>query len=155
VRRPAPSEPVLYFAYGSNLDWAQMRRRCPTAAPLGPAALDGWRLAFGGHSRTWGGSVATIVPSRYERVDGLLYELPRAELGALDLFEGHPGCYRRRPMPVGVRPDGQRRLAHTYVLPVVREAPPALAYFTVLWLAYRALGFDREPLLAAAAGGVR
>ncbi|MDY0002073.1 MAG: gamma-glutamylcyclotransferase family protein [Polyangia bacterium] len=40
-------KPVLYFAYGSNLDQAQMRRRCPTAAPIGPATLDGWRLAFG------------------------------------------------------------------------------------------------------------
>ena len=43
---------TLYFAYGSNLDPTQMRRRCPTSAPAGPATLDGWRLAFGGHSRT-------------------------------------------------------------------------------------------------------
>ena len=66
---------TLYFAYGSNLDGAQMRRRCPTSAPAGPATLDGWRLAFGGHSRTWGGPVATLVKDPDEWVDGLLYAL--------------------------------------------------------------------------------
>ncbi len=30
---------TLYFAYGSNLDPAQMRRRCPHSAPLGQAVL--------------------------------------------------------------------------------------------------------------------
>ena len=33
-----------YFAYGSNLDAAQMRARCPSAKLLGAAILDGYRL---------------------------------------------------------------------------------------------------------------
>jgi len=154
ARQTGPVKPVLYFAYGSNLDRAQMRRRCPTAAPIGPATLDGWRLAFGGHSRTWGGSVATLLRGPTDRVDGLLYRLPPVELRALDLHEGHPSCYRRRRVTVTVRPGGRRRKAHTYVQPIALEEPPALGYLTVLWRAYRALGFDHQPLLAAAVGGV-
>ena len=32
---------VKYFAYGSNMDIAQMKRRCPEAELLGPAVLSG------------------------------------------------------------------------------------------------------------------
>jgi hypothetical protein len=50
-----------YFAYGSNLDAAQMRARCPSAKLLGAAILDGYRLGFAGQSAAWGGGVATVV----------------------------------------------------------------------------------------------
>ena len=37
-----------YIAYGSNLNVAQMRRRCPTATILATANLKGWELLFKG-----------------------------------------------------------------------------------------------------------
>ena len=37
-----------YIAYGSNLNVAQMRRRCPAARIVGTAVLYGWRLLFKG-----------------------------------------------------------------------------------------------------------
>ena len=144
---------TLYFAYGSNLDAARMGRRCPTAAPAGSATLDGWRIAFGGHSRTWGGPVATLVKAPDEWVDGLLYALAPDDLAILDRCEGHPLCYRRKLLLV-MDDTGRRRRAYVYVLPVTEEAPPAAGYLDVLWQAYRRLGFDHEPL-AAAAGGER
>jgi len=58
----------LYFAYGSNLDGAQMRRRCPSARLVGAAILDGYRLGFAGQSAAWGGGVATVVRDREGRV---------------------------------------------------------------------------------------
>lgn len=144
--------PMLYFAYGSNLDAAQMRRRCPSCAPAGPATLDGWRLAFGGHSRTWGGPVATLVKDAAERVDGLLYGIAPEELAVLDRFEGHPFCYRRKLLVI-TDDGGRRRRAHVYVLPVAEEAQPAPDYLGVLRRAYKRLGFDRGPLAIAAGGG--
>ena len=38
------SNTQLYFAYGSNLNIAQMRKRCPGAKPFSPAVLHGWKL---------------------------------------------------------------------------------------------------------------
>ena len=46
-----------YIAYGSNLNVAQMRMRCPHATILGTAKLKGWELLFKG-SKT--GSYLTI-----------------------------------------------------------------------------------------------
>ena len=57
-----------YFAYGSNLDAAQMRARCPSAKLLGAAILDGYRLGFAGQSAAWGGGVATVVRDGDENV---------------------------------------------------------------------------------------
>jgi gamma-glutamylcyclotransferase len=36
----------LYFAYGSNLDVEQMKRRCPESKVLVPGCLRGYRLDF-------------------------------------------------------------------------------------------------------------
>ena len=59
--------PVLYFAYGSNLDDAQMRDRCADARVVGRATLPNYALVFGGFSHRWGGAVASvgILTSQY------------------------------------------------------------------------------------------
>jgi hypothetical protein len=80
----------LYFAYGSNLDHAQMRHRCPGAVRVARATMSGYRLAFTGYSRTWQGPVATIIPEPGALVEGVLYRLAPGELRVLDRYEGHP-----------------------------------------------------------------
>src|SRR5262245_38411451 len=106
---------IQYFAFGSNLDLAQLRRRCPGAQPLARATLARHRLAFAGYSPRWDGGVATVVPDPVARVVGLLVRLPRAELAALDRAEGHPCWYARRAVRVWDA-AGRRRRAQCYVL---------------------------------------
>ncbi|HEU4539435.1 MAG TPA: gamma-glutamylcyclotransferase family protein, partial [Polyangiaceae bacterium] len=86
---------MLVFSFGSNLDEAQMRRRCPSARPVGRARLPGHALVFGGFSGRWGGAVASVVRARGQAVEGVLYALLAADLAALDAFEGHPFVYER------------------------------------------------------------
>ena len=38
----------LYAAYGSNLNKAQMQKRCPKSKPFGVIVLDDFRLVFKG-----------------------------------------------------------------------------------------------------------
>ena len=42
---------LYYFAYGSNMDWPQMRQRCPTARFAYVARLPDYRFAIVRHSR--------------------------------------------------------------------------------------------------------
>ena len=161
-----------YFAYGSNLDAAQMRARCPSAKLLGAAILDGYRLGFAGQSAAWGGGVATVVRDGEGRVPGLLWALSDEDLERLDRFEGateHRAkrgaqggsadrkaggvAYERRRLLVTVA-DGARRRAHVYVKDAAQQSLPTEAYFGVLWRAYRKHGFD-ELALAMALGGER
>jgi len=86
----------LYFAYGSNLDIVQMKRRCPSSRPLGIARLRGHRLAFSRFSRSRGCGVADIIPHDGHEVWGLVYQVSDADLtGGLDRYEGYPHHYTR------------------------------------------------------------
>lgn len=76
-----------YFAYGSNLDPVQMRRRCPRSTPLGRATLRQHRLVFPRPCAHWGGGVAGIEPHEPSNVEGVLYHLTDADLAALDACE--------------------------------------------------------------------
>ena len=66
---------MLYFAYASNLDPEQMKRRAPGSAVVGLAELRDHRVAFTQYSSTWGGGVASIQPAHGESVWGVLFEV--------------------------------------------------------------------------------
>ena len=75
----------LYFAYGSNLNPEQIRRRIPEARAVGRATLRGWKLV----ERLY----ADIERSRESRVEGVLYLVTTTELHRLDAYEGYPNIY--------------------------------------------------------------
>ena len=137
-----------YFAYGSNLDAEQMRTRCPEARLLGPAALSGHRLAFTGHSATWGGAVATLCADPQRHVAGLLWSLSDADLEHLDRREGYPTVYQRRPLRVQ-RPGGLEEEALVYLKVDARPARPTEAYLALIRRAYQRHGFDPAALTFA------
>ncbi|WP_426747457.1 gamma-glutamylcyclotransferase [Myxococcus faecalis] len=141
---------MLYFAYGSNLDLAQMRTRCPGATVEARATLPGHTLVFGGYSHSWGGAVASLQRVRGAHVEGLLYRLTPEDVRALDAFEGHPFVYKRAVRLV-TDMAGRRRRAQVYLMPEASFKPwaPAIRYFKVLWRAYERLGFNRAVLKAA------
>jgi len=61
-------KPMLYFAYGSNMDWAQMQQRCPDAGFRAIGLLDDHRLCFPRRSKLRECGVASIHPVAGERV---------------------------------------------------------------------------------------
>lgn len=142
---------MLYFAYGSNLNEAQMRERCPSAVRGPRALLRNYALTFGGFSHRWGGAVASVIRARGAEVHGLLYAIAAEDIAALDRCEGHPFAYERVERIV-YDEDGRRRRVHLYLQPEEGFEPwePAPDYYAVLRRAYARLGFDRRPLAAAA-----
>jgi len=85
---------VLYFAYGSNLSWDQIRRRCPSARFLGVAELKNYRLCFPRKSQK-GYGVASVEEIPGENVWGVVYQINEVDIGRLDAAEGYvPGRER-------------------------------------------------------------
>jgi hypothetical protein len=86
---------VLYFAYGSNLDEVQMRRRCPQAVLVGPARLLGHRLVFSGWwpGRSAAASTATATASAARSGTS-----PADEFLLLDKAREAPESEQRTPM---------------------------------------------------------
>ena len=56
---------MLYAAYGSNLDPAQMSGRCPHSPLRWTGWIPGWRLTFGGEG--FDGALPTVVEARRGR----------------------------------------------------------------------------------------
>lgn len=94
---------MRYFAYGSNMDWQQMQRRCPSARFVCVARLADYRFVIGRHSRLRHCGTATIVPENGSEVWGIVYEVSDADLLALDAFEDG---YRRERLFVYASDDG-------------------------------------------------
>jgi gamma-glutamylcyclotransferase (GGCT)/AIG2-like uncharacterized protein YtfP len=147
--------PLAYFAYGSNLDLAQMRRRCPTAVRLGRAMLPNHRLSFAGHSAAWGGGVANVVRANRAKVEGVLYLLTERDVRQLDRCEGVPAIYDR--VVKTVVDHSRRRRVHVYRLDpeLAEETLPSMPYFELICAAYLRHGFDRAPLADAIARASR
>ena len=88
----------LYAAYGSNMDPAQMLRRCPSSPFAGTGWIPGWRLTFGAEDLGWEGALATLAPAgdASPGVFTALYDLTEADEGTLDAWEGADhGLYRK------------------------------------------------------------
>lgn len=79
---------MFYFAYGSNMNWDQMRERCTSARFVGVAFLPDHKLAFTRKS-TQGFGVADAVPERGRKVYGVVYEIGDLDVGRLDTREGY------------------------------------------------------------------
>ena len=80
---------IKYFAYGSNLDLPQMKRRCPSSKLISKGSLSGYRLTFNRFSSGWGGGVADVIQEKGSKVWGLVFEISDTDLERLDRYEGY------------------------------------------------------------------
>lgn len=120
---------MLYFAYGSNLDWGQMRERCPSARFVAGAKFGGHRLAFTRRSRDRGCGVADVVPAQDQCVWGAVYEIDERDIAPLDVSEGYrPGrtknAYAREGRHVEVDGDPKKPLLAWIYFATREEEPP-------------------------------
>lgn len=105
----------LYFAFGSNMQTARVRDRCPSATPAEIARLRGHVLRF--HKRSKDGSGKANALQTGQELDvvwGVLFEMTAADLSVLDKHEGRGKGYERVPIVV-VRQDGSEVTAWIYV----------------------------------------
>ena len=132
-----------YAAYGSNLDPAQMRERCPASPLLGTGWVQGWRLTFGGEDLGWEGSLATVVEDAASAVFVALYDVSPGDVRRLDQWEGaSSGVYRKVRLRVQTL-DGPV-LAWTYALDGYEGGLPSARYLGIVAEAAQAAGAPHD-----------
>lgn len=134
-----------YFAYGANMDAAAMAERCPSARLIGPAVLDGWRIALeaAGHATI----VAATAARPPAKVFGVLWSILPADERALDAFEGvADGMYAKSKLRVRRLPGGPTMPALAYVAAEAPGASPRLPYLDAVIAAARARGLPATHL---------
>ena len=122
-----------YFAYGSNLDRAQMERREVSYTSAHPAVLKDFKLAFTARSDSWAGGVADVVEAPGSAVEGVLYQVSGG-MESLDLYEGvADGFYRRKGVEVHVAGHGGAEPAVIYeVCEKLTHQPPSARYMDAI-----------------------
>jgi gamma-glutamylcyclotransferase len=105
---------MKYFAYGSNMLAARLRRRGVSAQAVGPALLRGHRLVWTKRSADGSGKCGVLpTADPADVVWGALFEIDDRKLSILDQAEGAGRGYLRET--VVVRAGGQRVEAAAYI----------------------------------------
>ena len=81
---------MLYFAYGSNLNLFQMKRRCKDSIFLKKINLKEFRLTFRSKYRA-----ADIESKKNSIVPGGLFEISKSDEKKLDVYEDFPNLYKK------------------------------------------------------------
>jgi gamma-glutamylcyclotransferase len=112
---------MYYFAYGSNLNWPQMQRRCPSSQFVCVARLPDYHFAIARHSRLRSCGTANVFPAAGDEVWGTVYDVHDADLIILDAFEDG---YRREILPVFAFGNGKEPLnTVVYVAEIESNVP--------------------------------
>ena len=81
---------MLYFAYGSNLNHFQMKRRCKDSIFLKKINLTNFKLTFRSKYRA-----ADIEAKKNSIVPGALFEISKSDEKKLDVYEDYPVLYKK------------------------------------------------------------
>ncbi|QHQ34739.1 gamma-glutamylcyclotransferase family protein [Algicella marina] len=125
---------MLYFAYGSNMLTPRLQARCPGAVPRGLAKVTGHRCAFAKLGMDGSGK-ATIFPDPTAETTGVLFDIPPAQVAALDAAEGLGRGYdKRETVPVHTT-EGRILAAFTYEAPEPQQGLVPFDWYLALILA--------------------
>ena len=81
---------MLYFAYGSNLNHFQMKRRCKDSIFLKKINLKNFKLTFRSKYRA-----ADIEPKKSSIVPGAIFQISKSDEKKLDVYEDYPILYSK------------------------------------------------------------
>ena len=118
---------VWHFAYGSNMNRAQMRSRGGNVFEEHNACLPNYELRF--NKKVRGGTAgANVQPSPGKNVHGVLYKIEENAFRTLDRYEGVPEHYRR--IEVQVTPDGGQPVpAQVYIASKIEKGLRPAAHY--------------------------
>jgi len=131
---------MLYFAYGSNLNMGDMKRRCLDSVPLSKVKLKNYTLVFN--------TYADIIENGGDFLEGAIYEVSDMDIINLDEYEEFPELYEKIEVEAEDE-DGKKYKALAYIMVNKGAAEPDERYFQSIAEGYRDWGLKPEPLEAA------
>tara|TARA_A100001011_G_C14231103_1_gene808866 strand:+ start:322 stop:735 length:414 start_codon:yes stop_codon:yes gene_type:complete len=130
---------MLYFAYGSNLNHFQMKRRCKDSKFLKKIYLKNFRLTFRSKYRA-----ADIEMRKNFLVPGGLFEISKSDEKKLDIYEDYPILYKK----FYFYHYGNRVMTYT----MVKKTPfqyPTKRYLGIVQCGYKNCDLDEKYLKKA------
>ena len=130
---------MLYFAYGSNLNHFQMKRRCKDSTFLKKYELKGYKLNFRSQYRA-----ADIEKKRKSIVQGALFEISKSDEKKLDVYEDFPILYTKMYFKY------YKKKVMTYIMnKKTKFRYPTEKYLNVIKQGYKDCKLDKKYLIKA------
>ena len=139
-------ETKIYAAYGSNMNIAQMKQRCPKAKVIGKGELLGYKLTFRGKQT----GVANIEFCDHGNVPIVLWVITKECERALDRYEGYPTLYKKEV--VSITTVNGKQTAMLYIMDKQYADMPAMPsehYFEIIRQGYHDNEIKTAPLIQA------
>lgn len=160
----------LYAAYGSNLDCAAMKRRCPHARVFGTARLAGYALNFRLHpacNPDEQDAYLTIDVDFTSSVPLGIWEVDSSSERLLDDYEAYPALYYKTKLELSVTPLREitakedpcietpqshptKQSSHKVFMYIMNEGgvlhAPSKTYFETCLAGYRDFAFNAQVL---------
>ena len=130
---------MLYFAYGSNLNHFQMKRRCKDSIFIKKIKLKNFRLTFRSKYRA-----ADIEKKNNSFVPGGLFEISKSDEKKLDVYEDFPILYKKYYFSY----YGKKVMTYTMVKKSSFKFPTE-RYLNVVKRGYTDCSLDKKFLLKA------
>ncbi len=130
---------MLYFAYGSNLNHFQMKRRCKDSNYIKKINLKNFKLTFRSKYKA-----ADIEKKKNSIVQGGLFEISKCDEKKLDIYEDFPNLYKKYYFSY----YGKKVM--TYIM--VKKTPfryPTSRYLNVVIQGYKDCKLDKKKLFEA------
>ena len=127
---------MLYFAYGSNLNHFQMKKRCKDSIYLKKINLKDFKLNFRSKYRA-----ADIESKKNSIVPGGLFKISKSDEKKLDVYEDFPKLYKKHYFYY----YGKKVM--TYIM--VKKSPfkfPTERYLNIIKEGYKDCGLDNKYL---------
>ena len=126
---------MLYLSYGSNLNFTQMRERCPLAKPLKKIFLHDYSLVFRGF--------ADIEKKKSKVCTVGIWKITLECEKKLDFYEQFPKLYTKVFFKLN---EGK---AMTYKMLKKKKEPPNQEYFEKIEQGYEDFNLDKKYLFEA------
>ena len=131
---------MLYFAYGSNLNWHQMQKeRCPGSKFIKPYILNGYKLIFSHRNPNNKYGHANIEKNKNFKVPGAIWNLSKEHEKTLDEYEAvnyNPPYYQKEYLIL----KGKKILV--YVQKIYTKRKPSYTYLHTIIQGYKDCDLD-------------
>ena len=133
---------MFYFAYGSNLNHFQMKRRCKDSIFIKKINLKNFNLTFRSTYRA-----ADIDYKKKSIVPGALFEISKSDEKKLDVYEDYPILYNKYYFTY----YGKKVMTYTMAKKTIFTFPTE-RYLNIIKLGYKDCGLDKNFLQKALKG---
>ena len=138
---------MLYFAFGSNLNRKQMKRRCSDSKYVGCYTLKNYKLSFRTNNYSGGvidGGVADIEKKKKSRVLGAIYKISKKDEKKLDIYEDFPYLYIKKYFKIY-----GKKVMFYYMPKKTKHVAPSKRYLNIIIQGYKDCGYRDSYILIA------